>query len=153
METRLDGADRNIEDGGTFFEREIMLVVEKEDGSAGGRHVVEQGEEGGVGWFAELGSDERFGWSGFEGLPATGAFEVGEGNARGDPECPGAEDGGLAQKGELAEDLERGLLEDVVDEVVAGEVGNVAAQRRMCIKEELFESCPVAGLSEEDEQG
>ena len=37
-----------------------------------------------------------------------------EGNTGSDAEGPGAEDGGLPEEGELAEDLERSLLEDVV---------------------------------------
>jgi hypothetical protein len=36
MESRLDGANGNLEDGSAFFERQVVLVVEKEDGSAGG---------------------------------------------------------------------------------------------------------------------
>jgi hypothetical protein len=103
MEARLGGADRNLEDGGTFFEGQVVLVVEKEDGSTGGRDVVEEGEKGLVGRLAEIGveSGEVFRWSVVEGLPAAGAFEMGEGNARGDPEGPGAEDGGLAQERSL----------------------------------------------------
>ena len=52
--------------------------MEKEDGSAGRRDVVEEGEEGIVGWLAEIGVRRRkeFGWIGVEGLPAAGAFEV-----------------------------------------------------------------------------
>ena len=99
-----------------------MLIVKKQDGSAGGRDVVEEGEEGIVGWLAETGVRRRkeFGWSGVEGFPAARAFQVGEGDARGDTEGPGAEDGGLAKKRKLAEDLERGLLEDVVGKVCPG---------------------------------
>jgi hypothetical protein len=41
IETRLGGADRNLKDGGSFFKREVVLVAEKEDGSAGGRDVIE----------------------------------------------------------------------------------------------------------------
>jgi len=92
-----------------------VLVVEKEDGSAGGRDLVEEVEEGGVGRLAEVGvGSEEFGRSGVEGLPAAGTFEVGEGDTRGDTEGPGAEDGGLAQERQLTEDLEGGFLEDVV---------------------------------------
>jgi hypothetical protein len=49
-------------------------------------------------------------------LPAAGAFEMGEGDARGNPEDPGAEHGRLATEPELAENLERSLLEDIVSE-------------------------------------
>ena len=35
VEARLGGADRNIQDDGTFFEGEAMLVVEQQDRSAG----------------------------------------------------------------------------------------------------------------------
>jgi len=41
MESRLGGADRNIQNGGTFFDGEVVLIAEKEHGSAGGRDVVE----------------------------------------------------------------------------------------------------------------
>ena len=114
--------------------------MEKEDGSAGRRDVVEEGEEGIVGWLAEIGVRRRkeFGWIGVEGLPAAGAFEVGEGNARGDTERPGAKNGGLAQERKLAKDLERGLLEDVVGKGCADEASDVAAQRRIGITKELF---------------
>jgi hypothetical protein len=76
-----------------------------------------------------------------------------EGNARSDPEGPGAEDGGLAQERELAEDLERSLLEDVVGEGGADKTGDVAAQRRIAITEKLFQCGAVAGLREKDQQG
>ena len=114
--------------------------MKKQDCSAGGRDVVEEGEEGMVRTLAEIGVRRRrkFGWSGIEGLPAASAFEVGESDTRGDMQGPGAEDGGLAQKWKLAEDLERCLLEDVVGKVGADEAGDVAAQRRMGIAKELF---------------
>jgi len=86
-------------------------------------------------------------------LPTAGVFEVGEGDARSDAEGPGAEDGGLAQMGKLAEDLERSLLEDVVGEGVADETSDVAAQRRIGVTEKLFQCGPFAGLREKDQQG
>jgi hypothetical protein len=155
MEARLGGADRNLQDGGTFFECEIVLIVEQEDGSTGGRDVVEEGQEGLVGWLAKTGVEgsEVFGWCVFERLPATGAFEMREGYTRSDPEGPGAEDGGLAQERELAEDLERSLLEDVVGEGDADKTGDVAAQRCIAITEKLFQRGAVAGLREKDEEG
>jgi len=155
MEARLCGADRNFEDGGSLFDGEVVLVAEKEDGPAGRRDVVEKGQEGLVGWLAETGVEgsEVFRWSVVKGLPAAGAFEMREGNARGDPEGPGAEDGGLTQQRELAEDLQRGLLEDVVGEGGAGQTGDVTAQRRIGLTEELLQGGPVAGLGEQDEQG
>lgn len=55
MKARLGGADRNLQDGGNFFECEVVLIVEQEDGSAGGRDVVEESQEGLVGWLAETG--------------------------------------------------------------------------------------------------
>ncbi len=60
-----------------------MLVVEKEDGPAGGRDMVEEREKGVVGRLAEIGigCGEGFRRSVVEGLPAAGAFEMGEGNA------------------------------------------------------------------------
>ncbi len=155
VEARLGGADGDLQDGGTFFEGEVVLIVEQEDGPAGGRDAVEEGQEGLVGWFAEIGVEgcEVFGRSVVEGLPAAGVFEMSEGNARGDAEGPGAEDGGLAQEGELAEDLDRSFLEDVVGEGSSGKLGDVAAQRRVGVTEELFEGDPVAGLGEKDEKG
>ena len=155
VEARLGGADGNLQDGGTFFEGEVVLIVEKEDGPAGGRDAVEEGQEGLVGWFAEIGVEgcEVFGRSVVEGLPAAGVFEMREGNARGDAEGPGAEDGGLAQERKLAEDLDRSLLEDVVGEGSSGKSGDVAAQRRIGVTEELFQGGPVAGLGEKDEKG
>ena len=86
-------------------------------------------------------------------MPAAGVFEMGEGNARSDTESPGAEDGGLAQKRQLAEDLERSFLEDVVSKGGAGEMGDVAAQRRIGVTEKLLQCGPVAGLREKDQQG
>jgi hypothetical protein len=53
METRLGGADRNLEDSGTFFECEVVLIAEKEHGSAGGRDAVEEGQEALVGWLTK----------------------------------------------------------------------------------------------------
>ena len=66
--------------------------MKKEDGSAGRRDVVEEGEEGIVGWLAKFRVQRRkeLGWSGVKGLPAAGALEVGEGDARGNTEGPGA---------------------------------------------------------------
>jgi hypothetical protein len=92
--------------------------MEKEHGSAGGRDMVEESEEGGVGCLAKIGTGtgDRFGWTGVEGLPTAGAFKVGKGYARGDTEGPRAIDGGLTQKRELAKYLNRGLLQDVVGE-------------------------------------
>jgi hypothetical protein len=84
-----------------------VLIVEKEDGSAGGRDEVKKGEESCVGWLAEPGGwGQGFGRSGVEGLPAAGSFEVGEGNARGDTKRPGPEDRGLAEERKLVEDLD-----------------------------------------------
>src|SRR5580692_5933760 len=128
--------------------------MEKENSSAGGRDVIKEGEEGFVRWLAKIGvkCDEGFSRSGVERLPAAGAFELREGNARGDPEGPWAKDGGLAKERKLAEDLERGLLKDVVGQVGAGETGDISAQRRMSFAEELFQGGPVASLGEEDEE-
>src|SRR5580658_4280608 len=108
MEARLDGADRNLQDGGTFFERQVVLIAEQKDGSAGGRYVVEEAQEGLVGWLAEAGVEgsEVFKCQVVEGMPAASMFEMREGNTRSNPEDPCAEDGGLAQERELAEDLE-----------------------------------------------
>ena len=76
-----------------------MLVVKKEDCSAGGRDVVEKREEGGIGWPAKIGiGSEGSGWRVVEGLPAVGAFEVADSDARGDTESPGLEDRRLAQE-------------------------------------------------------
>jgi hypothetical protein len=132
MEARLGGPDRNLQDGGTFFDCEVVLIAEQEDGSACGRDAVEEGQEGLVGRLAETGVEgsEVFSWCVVERLPAAGVFEVRKGNTRSDSEGPGAEDGGLAQELELAEDLERSLLEDVVGEGSADESGDVAAHGR-----------------------
>jgi len=43
-------------------------------------------------------------------------------------------------------------LEDVVGEIGASPAGDVAAQRRTAVTEELFQGSPVAGLCEEDEK-
>jgi hypothetical protein len=90
MEARLGGADRNIQDGGTFFEGKAVLVVEQEDRPAGWRNVVEKVQEDLVGQLGgtRIRRSELFGGQVVEGLPAAGAFEVREGNARGDPEAP-----------------------------------------------------------------
>ena len=155
MEARLGGPDRNLQDGGTFFDCEVVLIAEQEDGSACGRDAVEEGQEGLVGWLAEKGIEgsEVFRWCVVERLPAAGVFEVREGNTRSDSEGPGAEDSGLAQERELAEDLERSLLEDVVGESGADETGDVAVQRRIGGTEKLFQCSPVPGLREKDQQG
>ena len=155
METRLSGADRNLEDGGTFFESEVVLIAEQEHGSAGGRDAVEQGQEGLVGWLAKTGVEgsEVFRWCVVEGLPATGVLEMRERDTRSDPEGPGAEDSGLAQERELAENLERSLLENVVGEGGADETADVAAQRRIGVTQKLLQCGPVAGLREKDQQG
>ncbi len=92
------------------------------------------------------------GWGVLEGLPTTGAFEMREGDTRGDSERPGTEDGRLAQEWELAEDLDRCFLEDVVGEFGSGEAGDVAAQRGVGFAEELLEGSPVAGLGEQDQE-
>ena len=154
MEARFGGADRNLQNCCAFFEGEVVLIAEKEDGSAGGRHLVEEGKEGLVGGHAEAGVEgsEVFRRCVIERSPATGVFEMREGNPRRDAEGPGAEDGGLAQVGELAEYLERGLLEDVVGEGGASEAGDVAAQGRIGVAEKLFQCGPVAGLREQDQQ-
>jgi hypothetical protein len=70
METRLGGADRNLQDGGTFFECEVVLIPKQQNGPAGGRDMVEEGEEGLVGWLAEAGveSSELFRWCVVKGL-------------------------------------------------------------------------------------
>ena len=78
---------------------------------------------------------------------------MGEGNAGGDPVNPGAKDGGLAKERQLAKDLKRGLLKDIVGEVGADEAGDVAAQGCMDVAEELLQRGPVAGLGEKDEEG
>ena len=115
------------------------MIVEQEDGSAGGRDVVEEGQEGLVGWLAETGVEgsEVFRWCVVERSPAAGVFEVREGDTRSDSEGPGAEDGWLAQELEVAEDLERSLLEDVVGEGGADKTGDVAAQRCIAITERV----------------
>ena len=155
METRLGGSDWNLQDDGTFFECEVVLIAEQEDGSAGGRYVVEEIQEGLVGWLAEAGVEGRevCRWQVVDRIPSPGMSEMREGNTRSDTEGPWAEDGGLAQERELAEDLERSLLEDVVGEGGTNETGDVAAQRRIGLTEKLFECSPVSGLREKDQQG
>ena len=75
-----------------------------------------------------------------------------EGNTGSDAEGPGAENGGLPEERELAEDLERSLLEDVVGESSADEMGDVTAQRRIGITEKLFQCSSVAVLREKDQE-
>ena len=83
-----------------------MLVVKKEDCSACGRDLVEKREEGGIGWAAKVGTgSEGSEWRVVEGLPPVGPFKVVDSDARGDTESPGMEHSGLAQKRELAENL------------------------------------------------
>ena len=158
MEPGLGSSDGNFKDGGGFFERQVLLVAEKEDGSAGGGNEIEEGEEGFVGQAGKLGEigvkcGELFRRGCIEGLPAPSVFELGERDARGDAVGPGTKDGGLAQKRKLAKDLEGGLLKDIVGEVGADEAGDVAAQGCMDVAEELFQRGPVAGLGEKDEEG
>src|SRR5580698_9616622 len=87
-----------------------------------------------------------------EGLPETGAFEMREGNARGDSKAPRTKDGGFAQERELAEYLDRGLLQNVVGEGNAGQADDVAAQGRVDVMEKLFQSGPVAALGKQDKE-
>ena len=155
METRLGGSDWNLQDDGTFFECEVVLIAEQEDGSAGGRYVVEEIQEGLVGWLAEAGVEGRevCRWQVVDRIPSPGMSEMREGNTRSDTEGPWAEDGGLAQERELAEDLERSLLEDVVGEVGPGKTGDITAQRPVGVMEQLLQCAPVTGLCEKDQQG
>jgi len=44
-------------------------------------------------------------------------------------------------------------FEVITEEIGASQAGNVAAQRRVAVTEELFQGSPVAGLGEEDEKG
>ena len=154
IEARLGGADRDLQDGGTFFEREVVLVAKQEDGTAGGRYMVEEGEEGLIRRLAESGVEngELFGGCVVEWLPAASVLEVRESNPGSDAKGPGAEDGGLAQEREFAKDLERSLLEDVVDEVGPGETGDITAQRPIGAMEKLLQCAPVAGLREKDQK-
>jgi hypothetical protein len=155
VESRLCRSDWNFEDGGDFFERKIVLVAEQEDGTAGGRNKIQEGEEGLVRDFAVIGVEcgDGFGPGGVEGLPSASAFQVGEGNAGGYAVGPWPKDGWLAQKMKLAKDLDRGLLKDIVGEVKTDEPGDVTTQRSMNVVEELFHRSPVAGLGKKDEQG
>jgi len=130
-----------------------VLVVKKENCSAGGRDVVEKREEGGIGRSAKVGiGGEGSEWRVVESLPAVGPFEVADRDARGDTESPGMEDRGLAQERELTENLYRSLLENVVGEIGASHAGDVAPQRPMAVTEELFQRSPVAGLGEQDKK-
>jgi hypothetical protein len=106
--------------------------------------VVEEGQEGLVGRLAEIRVKESklIKRSAIEGLPAASPLEVREGNAQGDAEGPGTEDGWLAKERELAEDLERSFPEDFVGEVGTGKTGDVAAQRRVGVREELLQGGP-----------
>ena len=155
MEPGLGRSDWNFKDGGGFFERKVVLVAEEEHRSAGGGDEIEEGEESFVWKLVEVGVEcgEFFGRGCVEGLPAASAFELGEGDARGDAVGPRTKDGGLAEKRQLAKDLERGLLKDIVGEVGTDEAGDVAAQGCMDVAEELLQRGPVAGLGEEDEEG
>ena len=102
MEARLGGADGNLQDGGTFFEGEVVLIVEQEDGPAGGRDAVEKREEGGIGWTAKVGSgSEGSERRVVEGLPAVGAFEVADGDARGNTESQAWKTAGSRKNGSL----------------------------------------------------
>jgi hypothetical protein len=78
VQSRLGSADWNLEDSGGFFEREVLLIVEKEHCAAGGRDVIEQREEGFVGSLAEIGVErgERFRRSSFERFPEARALEL-----------------------------------------------------------------------------
>ena len=69
-----------------------MLVAEQENGSAGRRDVVEEGQEGLIWRLAETGvkGSEVFRWCVVEGLPAAGAFQMRERNTRSDPKGPAA---------------------------------------------------------------
>src|SRR5580704_15802382 len=102
MEARLGGADRNLQDGGRFFKCEVVLIAQQEDGPAGWRDVVDEGQEALVGWLVETGVEgsEVFSWCVVERLPAASAFEMREGDTGSDAEGPGAEDGGLPEERE-----------------------------------------------------
>lgn len=154
MQARLGGADGNFKDGCSFFEGEVVLIAEKEDCPAGRRNLIEESEESFIGWFSEIWIEgaELFRQCVVEGLPAVSVLEMREGNPGSDAKRPGSEDGRFAQVRQLAEDLERGFLEDVFGESGAGEAGDVAAQGRIGVAEKLFQRGPVAGLREKDQQ-
>jgi len=52
---------------------------------------------------------------------------------------------------ELAENLERCLLENIVGEGCADEAADVAAQRRIGVTQKLLKCGSVAGLGEQDQ--
>lgn len=101
MQTRLGGAGRNLQNGGDFFECEVVLVTKQEHGSAGGRDVLKQEKEALVGWLAKvgIGGAEVVWWSVVQGTPAAGMFEVREGDTGSYAEGPGAKYGGFTQEG------------------------------------------------------
>jgi hypothetical protein len=76
------------------------------------------------------------------------AFEMSEGDARGDAKGPGVKHGGFAQEPELPEDLDRCLLENVVGKIGASQTTDVTAQRSVAFTEKLLQGAPVAGLGE-----
>ena len=96
--------------------------MQQEDGPASRRDVLQKCKKGGVRRLPEIRvgiGGEGFQWSSVKWLPAVSAFEVGNSNARSDAESPGRKDSGLAQELELAENLERRLLENVVGKIGA----------------------------------
>ena len=64
MEPRLGCADRNLQNRGSFFEREVVLITKQKDGSACGRDLVEETQEGLVRWLAEkrIEGSQLFSW-------------------------------------------------------------------------------------------
>ncbi len=155
MEARLGGADRNLQNRGTLFEREVVLIAEQEYGSAGGRDVVEQGQECLVGWLAEIGVEgsELFRWCIVEGLPAAGMFQMREGNTRSDPEGPGRKTAGSRRNGSLRKIWSEVSCRTSSASSAADETRDVAAQRRIGVTEKLFQCGPVASLRKKDQQG
>ena len=139
---------------GGLFKRQVVLVTEKQNGSTGRRDVFEEVEQAAIRWLARVGTGGKgFRCGGLERLPAARTLQVGERNPRRNAESPGTENGRLAQKRELAEDLKRGLLEDVFGEVAAGKARDVAAQGRIADMEELLQGGAVSCLGEKNKQG
>src|SRR5580698_170679 len=127
--------------------------MQKQDSSAGGRDVFEQREKGAIGWPAQVGiGSQDSGWRFVEGLPAVVAFEVCDSDPRRDTKRPGLEDSGLAQEPELAENLDRSLLQNVIGEIGPRQARDVAPQRRVAVAEKLFQGSPVAGLGEQHQK-
>ena len=154
-ESRLRGAQRDLQNGGHLVERQVVEVVQDEDGPARrgdaideARHVRRRRRLLGRGDFVQslVGAHLI--------APAPFAPERPERLARRDAVGPRSEQFRVGEPGQLAVDLDEDLLQDVVGQRgVAGEAPEVAVQSFLDALQQLVEGGAVSGLGAQHEEG